>query len=195
MATRIKFTSLWPRIKFQRASTAEKQRTIFKCQKPSRFAYNEFWHGRSTNRSLICSHHIEAQVNYIIFHQSSSGWFELYPLIPRRWAPHWRVKSSGVGRVKSINVALRRKRANFKHHVHSFWLLFLTEERVQLSVADPGEGPGPTPPPPPYFWTKATKTPLRTVPTIVIAHTFCASRDTRVSYRCCLLIQWYFCAV
>ena len=24
---------------------------------------------------------------------------------------------------------------------------------------------------------------LRTVPTIVIAHTFCASRDTRVSYR------------
>ena len=26
-------------------------------------------------------------------------------------------------------------------------------------------------------------TPLRTVPAIVIAHTFCASRDTRVSYR------------
>ena len=24
---------------------------------------------------------------------------------------------------------------------------------------------------------------LRTVPTIVIAHTFCASRDTRISYR------------
>ena len=36
---------------------------------------------------------------------------------------------------------------------------------------------------------------LRTVPTIVIAHTFCASRDTRVSYRWCLLIQGYFCAV
>ena len=36
---------------------------------------------------------------------------------------------------------------------------------------------------------------LRTVPTIVIAHTFCASRDTRISYRRCLLIQGYFCAV
>ena len=29
----------------------------------------------------------------------------------------------------------------------------------------------------------------------VIAHTFCASRDTRVSYDRCLLIQGYFCAV
>ena len=36
---------------------------------------------------------------------------------------------------------------------------------------------------------------LRTVPTIVIAHTFCASPDTRISYRRCLLIQGYFCAV
>ena len=36
---------------------------------------------------------------------------------------------------------------------------------------------------------------LRTVPTIVTAHTFCASRDTRVSYGWCLLIQGYFCAV
>ena len=36
---------------------------------------------------------------------------------------------------------------------------------------------------------------LRTVPTIVIAHTFCASPDTRISYRQCLLIQRYFCAV
>ena len=36
---------------------------------------------------------------------------------------------------------------------------------------------------------------LRTVPTIVIAHTFCASPDTRISYRQCLLIQGYFCAV
>ena len=36
---------------------------------------------------------------------------------------------------------------------------------------------------------------LRTVPTIVTAHTFCASRDTRVSYGWCLLIQEYFCAV
>ena len=35
---------------------------------------------------------------------------------------------------------------------------------------------------------------LRTVPTIVTAHTFCASRDTRVSYGWCLLIQEYFCA-
>ena len=35
---------------------------------------------------------------------------------------------------------------------------------------------------------------LRTVPTIVTAHTFCASRDTRVSYEWCLLIQEYFCA-
>ena len=33
---------------------------------------------------------------------------------------------------------------------------------------------------------------LRTVPTIVTAHTFCASRDTRVSYGWCLLIQEYF---
>ena len=37
--------------------------------------------------------------------------------------------------------------------------------------------------------------PLRTVPTIVIAHTFCASPDTRISNRQCLLIQGYFCAV
>ena len=36
---------------------------------------------------------------------------------------------------------------------------------------------------------------LRTVPTIVIAHTFCASPDTRTSYRQCLLIQGSFCAV
>ena len=36
---------------------------------------------------------------------------------------------------------------------------------------------------------------LRTVPTIVIAHTFCASPDTRISYRQCLLIQGYFCAI
>ena len=34
---------------------------------------------------------------------------------------------------------------------------------------------------------------LRT--TIVIAHTFCASPDTRISYRRCLLVQGYFCAV
>ena len=34
---------------------------------------------------------------------------------------------------------------------------------------------------------------LRTVPTIVIAHTFCASPDTRISYHQCLLIQGYFC--
>ena len=36
---------------------------------------------------------------------------------------------------------------------------------------------------------------LRTVPTIVIAHRFCASPDTRISYRQCLLIQGSFCAV
>ena len=36
---------------------------------------------------------------------------------------------------------------------------------------------------------------LRTVPTIFIAHTFCASPDTRISYRQCLLIQGHFCAV
>ena len=35
---------------------------------------------------------------------------------------------------------------------------------------------------------------LRTVHTIVIAHMFCASSDTRISYRQCLLIQGYFCA-
>ena len=36
---------------------------------------------------------------------------------------------------------------------------------------------------------------LRTVPTIVIAHTFCAFRDTRISYGSCLLIQRYFCVL
>ena len=36
---------------------------------------------------------------------------------------------------------------------------------------------------------------LRTVPTIVTAHTFCASPDTRISSRQCLPIQGYFCAV
>ena len=34
---------------------------------------------------------------------------------------------------------------------------------------------------------KVVTTNLRTVPTIVIAHTFCASRDTLTSYRQCLL--------
>ena len=32
------------------------------------------------------------------------------------------------------------------------------------------------------------------VTTIVIAHAFCASPDTRISYCQCLLIQGYFCA-
>ena len=36
---------------------------------------------------------------------------------------------------------------------------------------------------------------LRTVPTFVTAHTFCASRDTRVSYGWCPLIQGYLCVV
>ena len=36
---------------------------------------------------------------------------------------------------------------------------------------------------------------LRTVPNIVTAHTFCASPDTGISYRQCLPIQGYFCAV
>ena len=36
---------------------------------------------------------------------------------------------------------------------------------------------------------------LRTVSTFVTVHTFCASRDTRVSYGWCLLIQGYFCAL
>ena len=36
---------------------------------------------------------------------------------------------------------------------------------------------------------------LRTVPTIVAAHTFCTSPDTPISYRQCLLKQGYFCAV
>ena len=36
---------------------------------------------------------------------------------------------------------------------------------------------------------------LRTVPTIVTAHTFCASGDTRVSYGWCLLLQGYFCVL
>ena len=33
------------------------------------------------------------------------------------------------------------------------------------------------------------------VPTIVIAHTFCASQDPWISYGWCLLIKGYFCAV
>ena len=33
------------------------------------------------------------------------------------------------------------------------------------------------------------------VPTIVIAHTFCASRDSQISYGWCLLIHGYYCAV
>ena len=33
------------------------------------------------------------------------------------------------------------------------------------------------------------------MPTVVLAHMFCASRDTRVSYGWCLLIQGCFCAV
>ena len=36
---------------------------------------------------------------------------------------------------------------------------------------------------------------LRTVPTFVTVHTFWASRDTRVSYGRCILIQGYFCEV
>ena len=45
-----------------------------------------------------------------------------------------------------------------------------------------------------YFFRSALMPVLRTVPTIVIAHTFCASPDTRISYHQCLLIQGYFCA-
>ena len=44
-----------------------------------------------------------------------------------------------------------------------------------------------------HQWKSAAA--LRTVPTIVIAHTFCAFRDTRISYGSCLLIQRYFCVV
>ena len=33
------------------------------------------------------------------------------------------------------------------------------------------------------------------MPTIVVAHTFCASPDPPFFYRQCLLIQGYFCAV
>ena len=36
---------------------------------------------------------------------------------------------------------------------------------------------------------------LRTVPTFVTAHAFCASGDTQVSHGWYLLIQGYFCAV
>ena len=36
---------------------------------------------------------------------------------------------------------------------------------------------------------------LRTVPTIVTAHMFCASRDPRASYGWCLLKHGYFCAL
>ena len=36
---------------------------------------------------------------------------------------------------------------------------------------------------------------LRTVPTFVTVHTFCASGDTHVSFELCLLIQGYFCVV
>ena len=44
---------------------------------------------------------------------------------------------------------------------------------------------------------------LRTVPTFVTAHTFCASQDLKIleileyrdTFGCCLLIQGYFCAV
>ena len=43
--------------------------------------------------------------------------------------------------------------------------------------------------------TKTKGKTLRTVPTIVIAHTFCASPDTRISFRQCLPKQGYFCAV
>ena len=44
-------------------------------------------------------------------------------------------------------------------------------------------------------WATLAHTHLRTVPTIVIAHTVCASPDTQISYRPCLLIQGSFCAV
>ena len=36
---------------------------------------------------------------------------------------------------------------------------------------------------------------LRTVPTIVIAHTFCTSPDAQIFYHQCLLIQGHFCVV
>ena len=44
-----------------------------------------------------------------------------------------------------------------------------------------------------YLFSIIFETYLRTVPTIVITHTFCASRDTLISYGWCLLIQGYFC--
>ena len=54
------------------------------------------------------------------------------------------------------------------------FLILSIEFRKQVSFQDP-------------------KIHLRTVPTFVTAHTFCASRDTRISYGC-LLTQRYFCA-
>ena len=42
-----------------------------------------------------------------------------------------------------------------------------------------------------YFYHLLRKH-LRTVPTIVIAHTFCASPDTRISYRQCLINSGIF---
>ena len=47
----------------------------------------------------------------------------------------------------------------------------------------------------PDFCAEVNHAGLTTVPTIVTAHTFCASQDTRVSYGWCLLIQEYCCAV
>ena len=44
-----------------------------------------------------------------------------------------------------------------------------------------------------YLFSIIFETYLRTVPTIVITHTFCLSRDTWISYGWCLLIQGYFC--
>ena len=50
----------------------------------------------------------------------------------------------------------------------------------------------------PYYVTKISRysrklVRLRTVPTIITAHMFCASRDTRVSYGWSLLIQGILC--
>ena len=63
-----------------------------------------------------------------------------------------------------------------KHHLSmAVPLAFLLREQIKIALA--------------------SSTDLRTVPTIVIAHTFCASRDTRISHGSCVLIQGYFCAV
>ena len=87
-------------------------------------------------------------------------------------------KQIGNGKIFNRSITLKERYCCFVSRVPSAWTLKLSFTVYCFNSTQ-----------------RQAQSVLRTVPTIVTAHTFCASPDTRNSYRQCLLIQGYFCAV